>query len=634
MRESAQQFKLWQRLQKRLYIYLTLAFLTMLLLVARLFTIQVLNGEKYYELSQRVIRKVVTLPAPRGEMFDRYYESRTTATRIVSNQATLNLVVVPSHFKKGELFRLTKLLERKLDLPEGELTAKLTPSKIRKNEEIVLIDGLTERQQTILADYYLTFSRFIIRQSTSRFYNFGEAMAHITGYIGPPSKKDIEAGLKSYQKVGKNGLELYYDRILRGEDGEIVQLKTARGNVEEQKVFKNFIPGNNLILTIDSDLQKLAYEHLKERKGAVIAIAPATGEVYVLASSPSYDPNILVSGDAEQRKEHLLKIASEQAELNRAISAKYPPASTFKPLVALAALEEKRASKNTRYFCSGKFVLKSTYKGLPDAEFYCWRKHGWNNLVTAIQNSCSAYFYQLGYHIGSEPIIKYARYFMLNRLSGIDLPGEIAGFIPSPLWKEKKFNQRWFDGDTVNLSIGQGFIQTTLIGMVDFYAALATGGIVYKPHLVKEIRYADNDKIKEKIEPTPLYELPISNSTLKVIKEGLLLVTQKGTARGSFGYKGMPLVMGKTGTVQTRSDDRFANATQHAWFIGIGPLDKPIKKQLVIGVFVERGIGGAVSAAPIAAKLFVLWEKKLKGQKKSPNGQSDLKNIGIPRTSR
>ena len=203
---------------------------------------------------------------------------------------------------------------------------------------------------------------------------------------------------------------------------------------------------------------------------------------------------------------------------------------------------------------------------------------------------------------------------MLNKVSNIDLPAEISGFVPSPEWKEQKMNLKWFDGDTVNLSIGQGFIETTLLGMVNFYSALAMNGVVYKPHLVKEIRFAENDESRQSITPEILYEIPISKNTLKHIRTGLKAVTETGTARGVFRSRKLPLFAGKTGTVQTRSEDRFANKTQHAWFIGYGPTNQPPEKQLVIGVFVELGVAGSVGAAPAARDIYKLWVNKMQNE--------------------
>jgi penicillin-binding protein 2 len=614
MSRSASQFKLMQRLRSRLIALSVFISLVFVVLLVRLAYLQLAKGEEFFEKSQRVIRKVVSQEAPRGEFFDRNYISRENSQPLVANTTSLTLAAIPTHFKENELEFLTEKLEELLNLSTDELSVKIKTNRQQRNEELILIEELSENQLSIIGDYYLTFSKFIIRQKSKRLYNLGQAAAHITGYIGPPTRNDIKKGIRSYQQVGKNGLEMEYDLDLRGEDGEIVQIKSASGSIEEQKIFKRFIPGNNLVLTIDEEIQLAAYQAFAGKTGGLVAIRPNSGEIIALVSNPAFDPNILVSNDRDLRKVHLGEVNQQKAELNRVISAKYPPASTFKPLVALAALEEKRIRPSQKYNCNGKFVLKSTYKGFPDTVFHDWRRFGYLNLVEAIKNSCSVYFYELGYKIGSEPIIRYSRYFMLNKISRIDLPAEISGFVPSPEWKEQKMNLKWFDGDTVNLSIGQGFIETTLLGMVNFYSALAMNGVVYRPHLVKEIRFAENDQQRQAIEPQILYEIPISRSTLKYIRSGLKAVTESGTARSVFRARKLPPFAGKTGTVQTRSQDRFANKTQHAWFIGYGPTNEPPDKQLVIGVFVELGVAGSVGAAPAARDIYKLWVNKIENK--------------------
>ncbi|MCX7633974.1 MAG: penicillin-binding transpeptidase domain-containing protein, partial [Turneriella sp.] len=564
MAETIRQFHLRRRLERRLTAYTIFIFIVLAVIVLRLIDLQLLRGEEFYEKSQRVIRRVVALAAPRGEFFARNYTSREKATYIVSNSSAVSLSVIPAHFpKKGELRDLVTKLERLLRYPPGSLVQKVSENRARAHEEIVLIEDLKPEQITVIADYYLTFSKLLIRPVSRRYYNLGRAAAHLTGYIGLPNQKEIAAGIRSYQYTGKNGLEAYYDALLRGEDGEIVQIKSATGDIEEQRVLRNFIPGNNLILTIDADLQLTAHRAMGDKTGALIAIRPFSGEILALVSKPDYDPNVLVALDHPERATHIRTMREEKSELNRAISTKYPPASTFKPLVALAGLEEKRLSKTDQFFCPGHFVLKSSYAGYPDTTFHDWARHGSNDLIGGIAQSCSVYFYEAGYRMGAEPIIKYSRYFRLAEKSQIDLPYEINGFVPDSTWKEKTYNTRWFDGDTINLSIGQGFIETTLIGMVGFYSAVATGGTIYKPHLVKEVRFAENDQIKYQVKPEILDQIPLSRPAVQTVREGLRAVVLRGTAAQVFRVPGIIPVAGKTGTVQTRSGDRFNKASQH-----------------------------------------------------------------------
>ncbi len=612
--QNTDRVRLWRKLKKRIIFFISIILICFFVILIKIINIQVIEGEKYYEKSQRVIRKVVPIIAPRGEVFDRSYKNRFHTNPIITNKVNLNLALIPSHFKRDNLLTKVRELEDFLQLPVNSLQKKITEQDIKKDNKIVLIRNLTPKQHTILADHYLRFVNFFVDQDLKRYYNMGSKTAHITGYIGPPFKKDIlKYGIKNYQLVGKNGLELQYNSLLKGEDGEMVQIHTARGKVEEQKVFKNFYPGNNLVLTIDAEMQKVAWKAMHKKTGSVLVVKPMTGEILTLLSKPDYDPNILISTNKKLRKEHLKIMRQTRAELNRAITTKYPPASTFKPLVALASLEEERSSSQQKFYCPGKFVLKASYRGFPDTTFFCWKTHKNNDMINAIAYSCNAYFYQLGHQIGSDPIIKYARYFRLNEKSGIDLPFEIPGFIPSPIWKEKHRQQRWFDGDTVNLSVGQGFVETTLIGMVNFYSGIVTNGVIYTPHILKEVRYAENDTIKEVIQPKILNELPISKENINIIKKGLRSVVSNGTGYYAFRYIKDMQIAGKTGTVQLKSAERF-DTEQHAWFVGYGPYNKNSKNTIVVGAIIEKGGSGAASAAPVAASIFSYWAKKHKAE--------------------
>lgn len=608
--QSKTQYQLYIRLQRRMIAFIVFIILTLFILVFRVFYLQAFQGDNYYEKSQRVIRKVIPLPAPRGEMFDRHYKSRNFSHPLVSNITTINLIVVPSSFKENELLTKIGKLEILLGRLKNSLRETITSAKLRSKEEVVLIEDISAKEMTLLSDYYLEFPKFILRESSQRYYNMGEKLAHVTGYIGPPSATDLSEGIRSYQNVGKNGLETYYDSLLRGEDGEIIQLRTSKGS-EDQEILKRQIPGNTLVLTIDSELQEIAWQSLRDKNGAVVVVKPVSGEVLALVSKPDYNPNILVSSDKGIRNKHLLEIQKTHGEINRAISTKYPPASAFKTLVALAALEENRITPDQTFNCNGRFVLKASYAGLPDSYFHCYARHGRLNLTQAIAESCSYYFYELGYKIGAEPIIKYARYFRLDDKTELDLPAEINGFVPSPLWKERNIRLPWFDGDTVNMTIGQGYLETTLMGMVNFYSAIVNDGVIYKPHLIKEIRSTENDSIEERIRPQVLHELPISASTLKTLRRALREVTTNGTTKHVFNIPGLMPVAGKTGTAQTLNF-RFAHESQHAWYIGYGPYNGDLNNTILVGIIIERGVGGSVGAAPIARDLFNNWSQRLK----------------------
>jgi penicillin-binding protein 2 len=263
----------------------------------------------------------------------------------------------------------------------------------------------------------------------------------------------------------------------------------------------------------------------------------------------------------------------------------------------VSALETERAMPEKSFYCPGKYTLK----GYKDHDFYDYDAHGTVDMYWAIAKSCSVYFYQLGLLTGPTAMMHYAEDFGLNRKSGIDIPGEVAGFIPSRQWKYKTFGQPWFDGDTVNMSIGQGFLHVTPIGMCNFVSALVNNGIVYRPHVVKEIRTNDNSKVIKTFPRERILEIPLNLLTLQAVKKGMRLSVMSGTS-GRLGYLKVP-VAGKTGTAQTRSI-RQEKYSQHAWFLGYAPYDAPQDNAVVIVVLVEYGVAGAASAVPIAEKVF------------------------------
>ena len=610
MAKSIQEYKLRERLKNRLIAFLLVVSISVALFIFRLVQLQLVNGDQHLISSEDQIKIKRPAPAPRGAFFDRYYVNRETAIPIVLNKKIYSLVAIPNRFKgKGrELKTTVELLELKLNLPKKSLLRKIKRSSIKENRQIVLIEELTDDQITVINDY-LPFRKLIAHETSIRHYVLGPMAAHVTGYVGKPTSKDLSKGIKSYQVLGKSGLEKQYDSIIRGVDGKIVTIKKGRGDVSEQW-HTHYKRGNSLVLTIDSTLQKTIHKAMGDKVGASV-VMKTNGEILAMVSKPDFDPNLYVSTDPGARRAHIREVRKTKGQLNRAISTAHPSASTFKPLVALAGLEERLINEELTYNCPGKFVLKSTKKGYPDTVFFCWAAHGRNDLISAIAKSCSTYFYELGYHLGSNPMTKYAQYFRLDQKTQVDLPGEIAGLVPTPLWKERIRNAPWYDGDTVNLSIGQGDLKATVMEMVSLYAAIAANGAIYKPHLVKEIRDSNRDVIKLKIEPERLDEVALVPENLAIIKKALRAASLRGTTRGLFSHMKFK-VAGKTGTVQTKSSDRLDNKNQHAWFTGYGPFDGPLDDTIVVGVFIEKGRGGTVGAAPIAKKIFEYWSNRLK----------------------
>ncbi|MBX7059688.1 MAG: penicillin-binding protein 2 [Leptospirales bacterium] len=604
MSRSLYEWRLERKFQIRLYILTAVVFAVILSLLIQLGNLQLVQGAENRRRARQFVSRQEFTVAPRGLMFDRNYKPGDEP--LVQNIRFKDFVVYPARFasrEEGE--RFLKSFCSVMGRDYAEFARYLQPaawrSLVRKNESIILLTRMTRREEERLADLHLgNQGEFLVKHM--RYYTMGPALAHVSGYIGLPSATQLDQGLAlSYQTLGKDGIEARYDSELRGTDG--VRLRHRIIDAEEQVAYTE--QGNTLILTIDRNVQAAGYRALINGglRGAAVAIRPATGEIVALISQPSYDPNILSSGNSEQRARHLEEVRDHEGFLNLVTQAKFPPASTFKPLVALAALEASPrhdVTRSTSYSCYGHFTLHSSMPGIPDTNFNCWQAgHGTNDLVGAIAQSCNVYFYNLGYHIGARPIIQYARAFGFDRKTEIDLPGEVEGRVPDARWKQLHMSSRWYDGDTVNLAIGQGYLETTPMELALFYSALANRGKMYRPHLVREVRDPVDDGVLRRFQPQLLAETPVSLDSLATVQEGLRAVVSRGSARHMMAIP-VPIA-GKTGTAQTRSRTRGRN---HAWFAGFAPYGAPPEEQLVIVVFVEYGMGGGAMAAPVAGEMF------------------------------
>ncbi len=596
--------KMLESFRKRMYFFFACVSLIIFILVVQLINLQLVRGKEYQTKSRMNMENYVPIPAPRGEMYDRNFREGSRNVVIVSNRPSFNITTIPANFRKnGDLPETLNLLARFTDF-----SPQTVIEDVRKGnpwERIIIQEDVDFDSIIKIATHEDKFPNIEWEDATVRVYNFKEMFAHAIGYIGSISKEEYREfkkfGYKRYQKIGKAGLEKEYDAILRGVDGFVRRIVDVRNRTEGEEIGLHPVAGSNLILTLDYEIQKVAHEAMVDRSGAVIVIKPSTGEIISLLSKPDFDPNLIISKNNSEIVEQL-NSDTQRPFLNRAIQSRYPPASTFKLNTAIAALEEERWRPENTLYCSGKYVLK----GYIDKEFYDYEAHGSLNLEWAIAKSCCVYFYQLGYKIGPTIILKYARYFGLGEKMGIDLPGEISGFVPSKKWKLKTFGQSWYDGDTINLSIGQGFITVTPIGLACFLCGIVNNGVIYKPHLVKEIRTRDNKLIRT-VEPEKIKEIPLSPLTLDTVKNGMRLMVKGGTG-GRLAYLKVPIA-GKTGTAQTRSS-RMDKYTQHGWFIGYAPYEGPVEDMIAVAVLVEYGVAGAATAVPVAERIFAQLLKR------------------------
>jgi penicillin-binding protein 2 len=583
----------------RMYFVTSVIAFIFFIIFVQLVNLQIINGADYELKSRQNMENNIPIPAARGEIYDRNFKRGKNNVVLVSNRPSFNILTIPAKFETKEKMERTIRIVCKLLKSDPDLALKEMRG-VNPWERVVLKEDVTFETVVTIASHPNVFPNITWEDANVRVYNQQNMFAHSIGYIGAISKEEYrdlkKYGYKHYQQVGKSGVEKQYDRKLRGRDGFIRRIVDVRQRTEGEEIGLQPQAGNNIVLTVDYQVQKVAFDALGESRGGVVVMRPSTGEIIALVSKPDFDPNLIVSKD-NAATVAMLNADEFRPFLNRVIQSKYPPASTFKLITAISALESELANPGRTYFCSGRYTLR----GYIDHDFYCYDAHGTLDMTWAIARSCSVYFYQLGLSIGPATIMRYANYFGLSEVTGIDIPGEIPGFIPSRQWKLRTFRQPWFDGDTVNMSIGQGFLSVTPIGMCNFVSSVVNNGVMYRPHMVREILSPDNGTVITTIQPERLREIPISQLTLNTVRQGMRLGVLSGT---SSRLATLPVpAAGKTGTAQTRSS-RQDSASQHAWWVGYAPFDGSPEQAVAVVVFVEYGVAGAASAVPIAERLF------------------------------
>jgi penicillin-binding protein 2 len=553
---------------------------------------QLVQGDYYRELAENNRLRKLPIKAPRGLIFDR------KGRLLVENVPSYNLMIDRS--RAADVHRSLEFAASVLDRPIVELRALMDGYRAMPVfKPVLLAENLTLSQVARIGVEGLRYPEFEVEVQHQRLYRHREQTAHILGYLGEATQAEIDASKGAYSvgdMVGKKGIEQTYDALLRGADGERVVVVDSRGQLLEEYGQKAAVPGRNLTLSIDLDLQQEAARWLDgpDKVGAVVAMDPRNGEILTLVSAPSYNPNIF--SHRLQRKDWNALIADPNHPLqNRAIQNTYSPGSTFKIIMATAGLTEGAFDDHTSVGCSGS---KSFY-GRP---FRCWRKggHGMVNAHAALKLSCDVYFYTLGQKLGIEKIARYARMFGLGSPTGIDIQGEKRGLVPDAKWSKEERHQPWYPGETISVSIGQGPVLITPLQMASMTALVANGGYRVIPHLLKDAKL-----------PPPAH-VPIDPGALRTVRGGMWAVVNEpgGTAYGSARLPGVEIA-GKSGTVQViayasrvRPEDLPFKYRDHAWFTSFAPAENP---ELVVSVFAEHGGGGSRVAAPIAQALYAKY---------------------------
>ncbi len=569
-------------------------------LVAKIWYLQVIKGDELSQRSQNNRIRLQEIKPLRGLILD------TRGEILVDNQPSFDISIIPEAAKnvEGVIKRLAcEYGENEADLYNNFLSSKhrkpFVPIKLEKN--------IGRDKLAVVETNSLDLPGVVVDIVPVRKYIYGEMMAHILGYVGEISAVDLGRDLygeyRSGDIVGKSGIEKWVDIYLKGESGgEQIEVNVSGrklnvlGRVESA-------PGYNVMLTIDAELQRICWDAFQKKAGTVIMINPRDGSILALINKPSFDPNLLNRGISDEDWNRLLNNPLSPMQ-NKAISGQYPPGSTYKLIVAAAALEEGLITPHTRYFCDG------TYK-MGNRTFRCWKKYGHGNvsLHRAIVESCDVYFYNLGAQIGVDKLAQYARKFGLGSKSGVELSGEKGGLIPTKEWKLKKLKEPWQMGETTSLSIGQGFVLLTPLQLIRVYCALANGGVLYKPRLIKRIMTERGQIIKE-FPPEKESIIPVSKKNIEILNLALWGAVNEDHGTGLAVKRRGKDVCGKTGTAQVIAmpqdkedgdmDDIPYKYRDHALFVCFVPYKDP---EVAVVVIVEHGGHGGSAAAPIARKI-------------------------------
>ncbi|HEX9024810.1 MAG TPA: penicillin-binding protein 2 [Geobacteraceae bacterium] len=566
-----------------------------LLLVTRLWYLQIIESETLMDLSESNRLRFVPVAASRGAILDR------NGKVLVKNTPSFSLAVIPQDVKDKDL--LIDRLSRALNVERSELLEKWEKGKGRaKYYPVMLASGITRDQLEYLEENRLNLPGIDIEMKPVREYPNGLLAAHLLGYLAEISEDELnEPKYKDYNPgdyIGKSGIERNLEGNLHGGDGGRQIEVDARGRFLRTISESSPKVGNSLVLTIDSDLQKVAEQAFGDKAGAAVAMDVNSGEILAFVSNPGFDPALFAGKlPAKQWNEYLNDMRHPLE--NKALKGQYPPGSTFKIITALAGLEQGVIDENTTFTCTGSHKVGNTI-------FKCWNKkgHGAVNLKRAIRESCDVYFYQLGERLGIDRIAACARQFGLGTPLGIGLENEKSGVIPSTDWKLKKYAKKWFLGDTLSAAIGQGYVLATPIQLASMIATVANEGTIYRPHLVKRIIDPEGKVLKE-FPAQVINKVPISPKSFRLVKEGLSAVVNEPHGTGGAARLYEVKVAGKTGTSQVvkMRDSKGGTPYQyrdHALFVAFAPYDNP---QIAVAVVIEHGEHGGAAAAPIAGSI-------------------------------
>jgi len=544
----------------------------------RLFYMQMIRYEYYISIAVGIAKRTTVLPAQRGEIYDRNF-----IDPIVVNDDTFEVTLIPAEVPVGTIPDLITHLAELLKVPRREVDEKIPTQYYRLYQPLEIASNVSFERIAVLAENLDSLPGLSWQPKPVRNYGETGSLSHILGYVGNITRDEytqlFNQGYKQGDVIGKMGIERQYDDVLRGKDGLETRTVDVRGRHISQDLYYRESPsmGKNLVLTLDKSIQLLTEKALGQRIGAAVVMKP-NGEILAMVSYPWYDPNLFNRSSIASEYSALINDPNKPF-LNRAIQSSYPPASTFKILMSTPLLAENLVNPEMRIHCTGGIDYGQRL-------WRCWARggHGWLNLQQGLANSCDIYYWVTGRdNVGVDRINRYAAYFGYGQLTGIDLPGEISGFMPNQQWKERRFHERWLAGDTMNMSIGQGFTLVTPLQVTQMVAMVINDGIAYKPHVVKEVRDPVSGVIEQTIQPEITHNMQeqVPARVFETIRYNMRTVVTQGSARVT-DIRTVDLA-GKTGTAEVGLVDRW-----HCWFTAYGPYSsKNHDEQVIVTVLVE-----------------------------------------------
>lgn len=592
-------------------------------LAIRLYYLQINQSKKYKTLSDDNRIRLEPILPKRGKLFDRYGEI------LAENEKHYKVWFDPTQTK--EPMEVLQKLVALLGVGEEKFKYLTEKLKEKPKEKILIGEHVDWKNVSAIEVNNTDLPGVSVSSVQVRNYKLRDAAVHLIGYVSAPSEDELrKIPLLNHEdfKVGRNGIERMLEEELRGRAGIRNMEVNAYGLGVRELDIEDSTAGQDISLSIDAELQKFTSEQISDKGGvgksggSVIVMDVQTGEIVTLVSTPGFNPNKFVEGISHEEWQQL-KDNQDNPLINKAISTQYAPGSTFKIIVALAGLAKGVIGPNTRHYCPG-------YMDYGDRRFHCWndRGHGQVNLKDAIAQSCNVFFYKISQDIGIDAISEMSMRFGLGSETGIQLPGEVEGLVPTKDWKRREHGKDWYVGETINSSIGQGYLLTTPVQLVKMTAQIANGGYIVNPTLLKQNILSDKKpdlNIEQEVEEKE--SLKVSDYHLRVVKSGMEMVVNKpmGTAYQSRIQNPEFAMAGKTGTVQVRhrveDEDEFIpkKYRNHALFVGYAPYTKP---KYAISVVIEHGGSGSFAAAPVAK---LIMEKALELEKSKKGKKTDVK---------